>query len=141
VTLEVRSPRLGALRRAVVGALCGGGAFVVLSIAAPAVWKEVSPLLCRVSPPDSPFPSGACMILTALASALWLGPFVLAGRLPGLGSLPIPWLQAGSVILCGMLAGGLFLALGERKGALLFLAISAGAIALCSAVALTMAFW
>ncbi len=129
------------VRRGIEGFLLGAVIFAVASIAAPAAWKSVSPVLCTVNPPAQRFPGFACTTLGSVSIVLWLGPAALPANALSSGEMSLGLVQLVSAAIVGLLAAGLFVALGRRKGFWVFSATSLVLIAAFTLVTISFAVW
>ncbi len=127
------------VRRGLEGFLVGVALFAAASIVAPAAWSSVSPVLCQVHPPERRFPGFACTVLGAAAAMLWLGPVALPLHIMSSGEMSIGLIRLISAAAAGLLGAGLFAWLGRRKGFWVFLAVSAGLIALSTILTIPLA--
>jgi hypothetical protein len=133
-----RSP--STIRRGLQGFLLRTAIFAVLSIAALPTWQAVSPQLCRISPPEQRFPGFTCTILASLSFVLWLGP---VGFIMGILSWETPLVVArlASGLLVALLSASLFLALGRRRGLIVFLLSFFALVGILAIVAVPFAVW
>ena len=127
------------VRRGLEGFLVGVALFAAASIAAPAAWRSVSPVLCQVHPPERRFPGFACTVLGSAAAVLWLGPVALPLHVLSPGGLSIGLIRLISAAVAGLFGAGLFGWLGRRKGFWVFLAASAGLLAVSTILTIPLA--
>ncbi len=129
------------VRRDFEGFLLGAAIFAVASIAVPAAWARVSPVLCTVNPPVQRFPGFACATLGSVSTVLWLGPAALPAIALTSGGMSIELVRLFSAAVVGLLAAGLFIAFGRRKGFWVFSATSLVLVAALTVVTITLAVW
>ncbi len=120
-TLPASQPASSRIQLAGLGFLVGAVAFAAPSLAASIAQPAVTARLCAL-PAQGHFPSGNCLLITALLGVLWMGPAAILAVSPVLQSALHSMLQVRilSDIMVAVFAALLFARAGIRKGALLF---------------------